>query len=172
MARKKAAVDHLDVTALTVTRPQLARLFGVSERTLSSWTAEGMPQQARGCFQLVPCLRWLEARIQRKGDDRDGGLADTKIKLFDAQRKHADLAMEQKRGKLLDADETAAALTDIYAILDRHLMALPAKLAATLTGKHDPTSMARAILLEARQTRRRMAEDVQAFAQGLADGDA
>lgn len=46
----------------SVTRDQLAKLFGVDVRTVANLVTEGMPKMARGRYSLAACVPWYIER--------------------------------------------------------------------------------------------------------------
>lgn len=49
---------HANVDFEQLTQRQLAEAHAVTERTIRSWTAYGMPRQANGRYSLADTVRW------------------------------------------------------------------------------------------------------------------
>lgn len=97
--RRKAIPSYLQITAddkLIVRSSQVCKIFGISDRTLSTWTARGAPQYKRGWWDLAVLIEW---RIKSAGFGRtDGGTTNEAKKLnADARLKEVKADIEEMR---------------------------------------------------------------------------
>jgi hypothetical protein len=87
-------------------RRDLAKKFGVTPRRITLWASDGMPvakgggpgREAR--YKLADVLAWRE---QRKANDNSASsVSQERAKLFDVQRRRAEIEIRRREGELLD----------------------------------------------------------------------
>ena len=116
----------------------LAALFGVTDRTIRNWDAEGLPGNGEGrgrVYDFASVLPWYVARVSgsRGGD---GDLSDRERE----QRANADMAemkAQEMAGFLVNAQEVQRGWTDFLTRLRTNLMGFPARLVDRLEGARD-----------------------------------
>lgn len=146
MARKKG--DEL-------TKAELAERFGVTERTIENWAAEGMRtrrKSGRVVFSWIDCLRWHEQKIR---DDerakRHAGLpsavpmAELKLREQQAITEQAEMDLAERRARTLTVEFAADQFQRFATSLRARLLTIPASWDGPLAGI--TTSVDRQIVL-------------------------
>jgi len=68
MGSKKAITS---ITGEVYTGSAVAELFGVTDRTIRNWRAEGMPEAADGKYRLHECFAWWLENINKPSSDKE-----------------------------------------------------------------------------------------------------
>jgi len=131
---KPKAVPPLD----TVNRPALAKLLGVSIKTVDSWRSRGVPEvkTPRGfAFVVADVVKWLQERSAElaiaSGKRPDGAidLQDLKERRAQADTELAELALEEARGEVIPRDIALEVFGDALTRLRSKILAIPSRYA-------------------------------------------
>lgn len=123
---------------MSMTRKQLAELFAVTERTISTWQLEpDFPAPHRlgrsNLYDSPAVLRWWRDReIGRLIEGEDGRMLDLsqeRARLAKVQADRQTLLLERERGALVSVDLVGELVGREYATVRTRLLALPSKLA-------------------------------------------
>ena len=133
------AVEYRDGRVLLATSI-LGHVFGVTERAIRKWGANGCPQISRGRWDLKQVLEWRGLSEQKDEDE----LAPAGLKLFyETQLKKAQAeAMELKNdiatGRYIEKDSAAADLRKFVTVLKRSLLGLGRKVSTEASRYLEP----------------------------------
>ncbi|MDH3906671.1 MAG: DUF1441 family protein, partial [Gammaproteobacteria bacterium] len=113
---------------LTVTRPYLAAVMGVTEQHVGALAIrEGLPRRGRGQYYLPDVWAWAMTRA-KGGDD------DARTRLYRAQTEKTELDVEIARHQHIPADEVQQAMVELLAILLNVCDSLPQRAAQGVVG--------------------------------------
>jgi phage terminase Nu1 subunit (DNA packaging protein) len=145
MAKRKPAkkIDQLAPIAgpIPVTLAVAAELAKVTEKTLRSWIAAGMPvlrqgKQGRGAKTIVDLRDVLRTAMEQDALD----LARTRQ--HSAQADKLEMENAVRRGDLADVNDVRHAWAELVLALRAKLLTMPTKLATQLTNVSDPNIVA------------------------------
>lgn len=115
---------------LVGTKAEVARHFGVSERTVSTWLNDGCPGEPagpgrRGQYDLTTIAAWRDLRTAQAGDELMAGPTSPALERYRAARAGlAELDLLERNGTLLDrqkAHEAHARMARILQTLGENL---------------------------------------------------
>lgn len=123
--------------SMTVDQPTLARVFGVSVRTVQRWGSEGLDETrvAGGAtYDLPSAVAWYAERHveQANGDASPDAYAEARTRKELALARLRELEVGQREGRLLDADSMVEAHREIAHRVKTAVMSWPAKMATDL----------------------------------------
>lgn len=133
-----------DFSALT--QRECAAALGVDERTVRRWSDEDDPVPRNGdyTYNLPLVIAWWHARESGSGLD----LNAERARLAKEQADKTALDNEQRRGRLLSADQVELAWSNHIANARARLLSMPPKLGPQLTNVADPNIIATRIRAE------------------------
>lgn len=112
-----------------LTTGMLAKVYGVTPRTVQNWTRAGMPKAAPGGYSLRAVLQWMRAGAADDGADvSEMSLAQKK--LYYEGRHRAALAelqtmkLETMRGELVPAAQVTDDLRRFCAVLKKEMQGI------------------------------------------------
>lgn len=115
---------------------KVAKILGVSDRTVRHWIKEGMPVTPQNKYDLIEIRSWRLLRDKRKkssGQKKDNAeFWETKYREYKA--KLAEIALKQKMGQLIPKAQVEAQLVQVSLAIKRSLLALPRSVAPQLVG--------------------------------------
>jgi len=118
---------------IEVSTADLAKVFGISTRRIAQLVEERvLVRTARGMFDLGEAVRsYLSYREQRLAVKLGAGpLHEARRRYLEARTRTAELAAEERVGKLVPADQVEASFAAVVTAVRSHLLAVPAKVAA------------------------------------------
>ena len=168
MPRQKAQVGT--IRGVHVSVDELADLFGVNKDSVTRWVRDdAMPKSSWGKYPAFECVRWYVER-QATGGTQTGQLEEARKRLLEEQIKRAAMENDRERGKLLDFEAVATALSSAFAAIATQMRGLAPRNAARLATLDDPATIQRVLADEIRGVLTAAAGEVAAFAAVLADG--
>ena len=116
---------------------KVARVMGVSDRTVRHWIKDGMPVTPQGKYDLLEIRAWRTLRNERNrkgstGKKSDLDAWDAKFREYKARL--AEIKLKQTLGALIPREIVERELIQISLSVKRNLLALPNQLAAALVG--------------------------------------
>lgn len=179
--------DQANGQTILKTRADVARHFGVSQRTVAYWLGEadfpgrsGNPRQGvDGCFPVDEITSWLDSRGLRSGTGT-GNLSVARDRAMAARAEREELDLGRERMELIDAEAIQRFFVRVVRGTTSILDAMPATLAGnlprsltlTINGKRRtvpfPPEIINALIDVAQET----ADDVAAVVRELVEGDA
>jgi len=168
------------------TRAEVARQFGVAERTVSTWQMEtdfpgragSSGPNAAGCYPVRAITDWLRRRGLRGGGVA-GSSTISRDRLMAARAEREELELAKDRGELIEAEEVArffartnaGAAVLLGQMVDRAAARLPRTITVKVAKKSHqvplPGELAEALLEVVRST----ARDVSIAMAELIEGD-
>jgi phage terminase Nu1 subunit (DNA packaging protein) len=126
----------------------LARLFGDDVSWIHRLTKEGMPQAARGRYELGACLLWyvkfLKTKLKERRYSLDEELATTeraeRLRLVQAEAGLKELELARERGEFAAVADFEKMVTEMIVTTKVRVLALPARISAQLVGE-DPVAI-------------------------------
>ena len=114
---------------------EIAKVMGVSYRTVQRWKRDGMPVTKDGYYDLDEVKEWHTKRIEKKKNPVQEGkdFWDERIKKYKATM--LELELKKATGELVSLDEVNKSRTARIMIIKRSLLSIPATLASTLAMK-------------------------------------
>jgi len=91
----------------SLSKLEVAELFGVAQRTVQDWIVKGIPRNGDGTFDAPACVRWY---VDKKGASRDldARLLAAQVAEREAKAESARFRADIERGRLLVAEEVQA----------------------------------------------------------------
>lgn len=115
---------------------KVAKILGVSDRTVRHWIKEGMPVTPQNQYDLIEIRSWRLLRDKRKkskeSKKKDAELWETKYREYKA--KLAEITLKQKLGQLIPRAQVESQLVQVSLAIKRSLLALPRSVAPQLVG--------------------------------------
>lgn len=148
----------------------MAKVFGVADRTIQRMVKEGMPQAARGAYDIRACVQWQLAELERN-DAASGGMTP-RDELAIAQRRKVELETEQLRLTLVPREMAERAMNEIAAIIASQLDGLGPRLAGELADSDDPAWIQARLFTETRTLRASIAQAIKNFGATVKTGEA
>lgn len=151
----------------------LAEIFGVSEKTIRNWVADGMPQAGHGKYDLRACVQWKVDQVATASidDEAEGATDSARRELYIAQRHKIELEIAERRGELLPAALVDQTLASVASVATSQIDALGPRLAGELADMDDPAAIQARLFTEGRQVRAAIAEQIRQMAEVLAEGE-
>lgn len=152
---------------MELTRKQLAQLFEVSIRTITTWQSDpAFPRPTKkggvNSYAAPAVLRWWRDReIAHLVEAEDGQMLDLdqeRAKLAAAQRRRTEIEIARLDRELVDAAELKKQLSGAVVVVKGAIQAVPARLAPVLAAETD-----------ADETYRKLDEELNAALSALAD---
>jgi phage terminase Nu1 subunit (DNA packaging protein) len=149
----------------------IAKLFNVTERTISNLTNDGIISKAeRGKYELVPTIQKYVKYLQEKafgknissGDYHGEKTAHERIK-----RQIAELELAKLRSQMLDADIVERVMSEMIVIFRNKILGIPQKLAPVLINIDSTSEVYQILNKEMREALLELAEyDPALFVEG------
>lgn len=129
---RKSKVNN-DDGVIVDTQEQVARVYGVSVRTIQHWQRDGMPVTKDKRYDIREIQQWRQIkRSKRQRQNDEGEQADVRYRKAKAEL--AEMQLYEKRGELIPRDVVERELVQISLAAKRALLALPRNLAPQLDG--------------------------------------
>ena len=155
--------------------PEVARHFGVSERSVHTWLASGCPRPPRGKpYDLAAIAAWRAANVRPRPEERKSETAKTlddwRIRTERARALAAEDDLRIRKGELVETDWVVRLLTRHVAthnalfeqLVDRVLSVLPAELQ-----QQDRRRVSDSVAKIVHDLRQQMAESIEEWEQEL-----
>lgn len=119
-----------------LTAPELARLLGLSDRTVRDLTVAGViPKAQRGRYRLGDAVKAYCASLRTAASGRgSGGLAEQRARQAKEQADALAMKNAALRGELLPAAEVEATWSKAAGEIRAGMLAIPARLGMRLSG--------------------------------------
>jgi phage terminase Nu1 subunit (DNA packaging protein) len=117
----------------TMSKTEIADLFGVSVRTIHNWAGLGWLVRAGRGYDVEASVRGVTKALQAaaQGRSNDNKLVEANVanrgRLAAAQARHVELRNMQDEGTLLPAADVEARWGDVLASVRAGMLALPAR---------------------------------------------
>lgn len=147
-----------------------ATLFGVSERSLHRFRAQGLPTVGRGRYHLPSVYRWFAENATAKSRDPDAPLTP-RDELAIAQRRKVELETAQLRDRLLPADQVREVFDRMSTVILAEMDRLP-EVAEALLEETNPTRAQVLLHAHTRALRREIAAGLRTLAEDVTTGKA
>ena len=111
---------------LIVSSEVLKKIFGVTQRLISDWQAQGCPKYDRGWWDLKKVLEWRGLGRQKgvkKSDEAKKLEADADLKY--AKARQEELKLAEMMGELIPKELVEAQLASTFSAIRQRLLALP-----------------------------------------------
>jgi len=120
---------HLgDRIPLIVNTSRLARVFGLSERRMQQLRNEGMPNHARGRWDLETVVPWMLDRVERKAAPEDGTITEAQRRYYLARATNAEMSAARDDGQLVDLGVHLAIVAELVTGMKSEIAAAPVRL--------------------------------------------
>lgn len=150
---------------------EIAKIFSVTERSITNYRREGMPQVSRGVFDVRECVAWWSLRIEEHTERKTKPKGDTpRDQLARAQTERVLLDIEQLRRSLLPRVETERVLCGVAALVAAQLDGMAPRLAGVLADLDDPAEIQTVLFREARAVRAAIAQALRDLAENVTAG--
>ncbi len=128
--------------AKTVGVDKLARVLGITPRTVQRFVQEGMPRDGHGKYDLAKCLVWV-ARRKVKDGELEGDTPDSLAKslrsqrerLIRAQADREELELARARASLVPVEAVREFITQHNRTVRQRILTLPSRIAHQLEGE-------------------------------------
>lgn len=111
------------------TAVELALLLGVSERTVTGYKSQGIPQLPDGRFDASAVLKWMRTVGPWREPETARDLKDEKLQ---EEINLLRLKYERESGKVVDRVETLATVETMFNMVRNRLDAIPEELGTAL----------------------------------------
>lgn len=129
---RKPKVSNADGVVVN-TQDQVARIYGVSVRTIQHWQRDGMPVTKDKRYDIREIQQWRQikrSKRQRQKDDSE----EWETRYRKAKAEMAEIQLLEKRGELIPRGVVEKELVQISIATKRALLSLPRVLAPQLDG--------------------------------------
>jgi phage terminase Nu1 subunit (DNA packaging protein) len=135
MKKKKPATNSQRKAAATaiLSIQQLAAALDVSSMTIRNWVTAGMPQEARGRYDLVACMRWWRETINDNKDD--DSITAVRARYWTAKAQDAEIDVATKRGELIANADVIEQWSRRVSEVRQGLLSLETRLPPIVEGK-------------------------------------
>lgn len=117
---------------------EIASIMDVSAVTIRKWAGVGMPQEARGQYDVAACQQWWRDTIDA-GRDESGKvgetLTDVRTQYWKAKAEDAEIDVATKRGKLIPVSEVDEQWCRRVSEVRQGLLSLETRLPPIVEGK-------------------------------------
>jgi hypothetical protein len=147
MTRARKKPDTPDLSTVTVNSTALAGVLGISQRRVHQLAADGIiPKPDAYQYNLVESVRgytgFLRAIVERQGSGTSNeALKAARVALLKSQKRAADLAYQEKAGKLLSVDDVEQLMLEAAATFAGQKRSMGSRLAGQLAGMTDPKAI-------------------------------
>jgi phage terminase Nu1 subunit (DNA packaging protein) len=130
------------VEELSVNLSEIARILGVSDRTVQRWHEAGIPRHGEGRGSTYPVARvvaWVRRR-DREQFERELAMSpapdldEARARKENALARLRELDVAEREGELITVEDALAHQEQVYAALRGILLAVPGKYAHTFVG--------------------------------------
>ncbi len=136
------------MTMETLSKAELAAVFGVSLPTIEAWLKRGLAYKQRGsrgqpwAFHLPDCIAWrIEDEISRRIEQADGQALDLnyeRARLAKAQATKTEREIAIMDRKLIPAERVESVWGGMIAAFRSRMLALPSRVAPQVAAENDP----------------------------------
>lgn len=135
---KKTPKDESE-KVLVDTQLQVAKAFGVSERTVRNWVADDMPVRGDGRYDLKAIQGWKFVQAEKHPGGRKKKSADESGQNWEEEYRKWKAMAEELRykkmtGDLIDRADVEKGLIHISTVVKRAFLALPKSISPQLAG--------------------------------------
>lgn len=123
-----------------VNKQRLAKIIGVTVRTLSEWQKEGLPIKKNGLrgqsndYDTATVIEWLIKRAS----DTDAEMERARIRLTSAQADKTELEVEELRGNLISLDNMKYLWANVLGTFRARILSMPTRLTPQISTMKDP----------------------------------
>lgn len=147
------------------TLPALAEVFDVTEVQIRNYVKQGMPQAARGRYDIRECVQWvIDYKLGRSKSTTESSSA---AELNVARRRKLELELAQQAGRLVPIDHCAQAFVAIATAVAGALDALSPRAAPKVATETSIAAIELLLADETRTARQVVAEAIDRFADEL-----
>jgi hypothetical protein len=148
----------------TVGTDELCRLFGVSKVAVHYWRKDGMPQRARGVYDLGEVIRWWRERFSERTVADAGTGDEDKRALIQAQTRKYEVETRRLEGELIPREEVATIVHGLAALYRTALEGFGPRVAGELSSLGDAPRIQEALIRECRDILAQVSGRVSALA--------
>ncbi|CEG29810.1 hypothetical protein [Bacillus sp. B-jedd] len=153
---------------VVISTKELCELLDVSDRTLTDWKRQGLPQHKRGWWGLKQVLKWRgeiyngDSEVSKAINLQQKKL-EAEVAFKEAQSELTRIKTDIANGKYIEKELVEAELSRFFLIFKKSAMSLPRKLAGEISSYVDP--------IEARKIEKGLSDTVNdALEQMSVDG--
>ncbi len=167
--RQQKTVEPLP---LLISSSDAARLLGVSTHSLKRYRAGGLPVVSRGQYDPVAIVQWYARNeasklVKIEQQKKAGSNISDERKLTRARTEKLEIENATKRHELLHFEEVAGLFLFLVTMVTNAFESLAPRLANIVASIDNPAEVEAEIFREARDLRRRMAEEIRQADLGL-----
>lgn len=145
-----------DQASYIVPRPMLATIAGVTERQVTNYVKDGMPQAARGMFDLRECVPWLMDKARGRAKTTTEASSATELNV--ARRKRIELEMRERSRELVPVEDVRRTVIGIASLVASMLDGFAPRIAGEVATLDNPAEIQKLVFLECRSIRGALAE--------------
>lgn len=134
----------------TVTSEELCELFGVSKVAVHYWRKDGMPQRARGVYDLGEVIRWWREKFAERAVADAGTEDQDKRALIQAQTRKYEVETRRLEGELIPREEVATIVHGLAALYRTALEGFGPRVSGELAELGDAPRIQEALVRECR----------------------
>jgi len=116
------------------TQEEVAKVFGISVRTVQYWAKDGMPKTEKGTYDLVDIQRWRFEKNNTRNSGKNSEKDEWETRLKKSKAKLAEIELKKALGEVISTDEVEKARIARIMAVKRALLALPRAVAPILAG--------------------------------------
>jgi hypothetical protein len=113
------------------TTGQLCGLFARTRKSISEWVKMGMPQIARGQFDLKQVFPWWLENLYRAPEDKDESITEWRRRERAAKAQQAELLLQKMRGEFMETGEHDRVLIELCGDLRNTMLSWPSRVFPT-----------------------------------------
>ena len=117
------------------TQEEVAKILGVSVRTVQYWTRDGMPVTSQGMYDLIEIRAWrlIKNKKARKTDDGNKKV-DWEQKYREVKYRLAELDYKKALGEMVSVEDTRREIISNILVVNQKLLVIPMQVAPQLVG--------------------------------------
>jgi phage terminase Nu1 subunit (DNA packaging protein) len=121
---------------------QVAHVLNLTPRWVNRLVKEqGMPRHSRGEYDLVACVHWYIAFLEKRIEDAQKGTEDeatARRRLISANARLRELQLAKARGEMVDSDSVMSLIDEMVTVTKAKLLTVPSKVAVQILACRTP----------------------------------
>lgn len=126
---------------MIVNRRELSNIFGVTERTISNWSENGLKydiKDGKKVYDTAQAIKWyVEYKRPLEVDLENMSLDEADLRLKIARERNLQLDIQKKKGQLIDVDKVDEILSNVASIMINNLRQMVIRLPKNIQKKAD-----------------------------------
>jgi phage terminase Nu1 subunit (DNA packaging protein) len=114
------------------TQREVAKALKISNRTIESWVANGMPKTEEGDYDLIEIKAWRDSRNEKKPTSSEKEKSDIEYRKL--RNELIKIELKKRRGELIEKDKVIERWLERIKIFKKALLFIPRSCAPLVAG--------------------------------------